>query len=114
MATFGARGENRCTSGDILGFSRDAKHVSPDFPEGYWPASPVPRSEEEWTKSAEQFQKDLQSMIRLVEDPRTDLHAKIAQGQTILREALTLADHNSYHLAQIVDLRRALKIWPVA
>jgi hypothetical protein len=62
----------------------------------------------------EAFRSDLQEMIRLVENPKTDLCAKIRQGdgQTILREALLLADHNSYHLGQLVDLRRALGTWP--
>ena len=60
------------------------------------------------------FRRDLREMIRLVENPRDDLHAPIphGDGQTILREALVLADHNSYHLGQLVDLRRALGSWP--
>jgi hypothetical protein len=60
------------------------------------------------------FERDLLEMVRLVADPRTDLSAKIphGEGQTILREALLLADHNAYHLGQLVDLRRALGTWP--
>ena len=104
----------RIAQRDILEFSRNAKHASPDFPEGYWPKTPAPRTEEEWTDSIWAFRRDLREMVRLVENPRTDLHAKIphGQGQTILREALVLADHNSYHLGQLVDLRRALGSWP--
>jgi hypothetical protein len=104
----------RIAQRDILEFSRNAKHASPDFPEGYWPKTPAPRTEEEWTDSIWAFRRDLRDMVRLVENPRTDLHAKIphGQGQTILREALVLADHNSYHLGQLVDLRRALGSWP--
>jgi hypothetical protein len=99
---------------DILEFSRNPKHVSPEFPEGYWPKTPGPRSEEEWTDSVWAFRRDLREMIRLVQNPRTDLYAKIphGQGQTVLREALLAADHNSYHLGQLVDLRRALGSWP--
>jgi hypothetical protein len=104
----------RIAQWDILEFSRNPKHVSPDFPEGYWPKTPGPRTEEEWNDSMWAFRRDLREMIRLVENPRTDLYAKIphGDGQTILREALVLADHNSYHLGQLVDLRRALGSWP--
>ena len=104
----------RIAQWDILEFSRNHAHVSPEFPEGYWPKTPAPASEEEWNKTVEAFKHDLREMIKLVENPRTDLYAKIphGQGQTILREALVLADHNSYHLGQLVDLRRALGTWP--
>ena len=103
----------RIAQWDILEFSRNAKHVSPDFPEGYWPKTPAPQDEEQWLDSMAAFRRDLREMIRLVENPRIDLCVKIphGQGQTILREALVLADHNSYHLGQIVDLRRALGSW---
>ena len=104
----------RIAQWDILEFSRNPKHASPGFPEGYWPKTPVPADEAAWAKSIEAFQRDLQEMIELVQDPKTNLHAKIphGDGQTILREALLLADHNSYHLGQLVDLRRALGAWP--
>jgi hypothetical protein len=104
----------RIAQWDILEFSRNPKHVSPEFPEGYWPKTPGPRTEEEWTDSMWAFRRDLREMVRIVENPRTDLHANIphGEGQTILREALVLADHNSYHLGQLVDLRRALGSWP--
>jgi hypothetical protein len=104
----------RIAQWDILEFSRNPKHVSPEFPEGYWPKTPGPRNEEEWDDSLGGFRRGLREMIRLVENPRTDLYAKIphGDGQTILREALLVADHNSYHLGQLVDLRRALGSWP--
>ncbi len=104
----------RIAQWDILEFSRNPKHVSPEFPEGYWPKTPAPQAEEEWNDSMYAFRRDLREMIRLVENPRTDLHAPIphGDGQTILREALVLADHNAYHLGQLVDLRRALGSWP--
>jgi hypothetical protein len=106
----------RIAQWDILEFSRNPGHVSPDFPEGYWPKTPTPRTDEDWTDSVAAFRRDLREMIELVENPRTDVYAKIphGQGQTILREALVLADHNSYHLGQLVDLRRALGAWPEA
>jgi DinB superfamily len=104
----------RIAQWDIVEFSRNAKHVSPDFPGGYWPKTPTPPSGAAWEESVAAFQRDLDAMVRLVQNPRTDLFAKLSHGdgQTILREALLLADHNAYHLAQLVDLRRALGAWP--
>lgn len=104
----------RIAQWDILEFSRNAKHVSPEWPEGYWPKSSAPGDEAAWDKSVARFERDLREMIELVKNPKTNLYAKIphGDGQTILREALLLADHNSYHLGQMVDLRRALGVWP--
>jgi hypothetical protein len=104
----------RIAQRDILEFSRNPKHVSPGFPEGYWPKTPVPPNEAAWEESVQAFQRDLQEMIKLVKNPKTDLCAAIphGDGQTILRQALVLADHNSYHLGQLIDLRRALGTWP--
>jgi hypothetical protein len=104
----------RIAQWDILEFSRNPKHVSPGFPEGYWPKTPGPPSETEWDKSVQAFQRDLDEMAELVKNSRTDLFAKIphGDGQTVLRQALVLADHNAYHLGQLVDLRRALGAWP--
>jgi len=106
----------RIAQWDIVEFSRDPKHVSPGFPEGYWPKTPGPASDADWDKSVQSFQHDLDEMIALVRNPKTDLYAKIphAEDQTILREALVLADHNAYHLGQLVDLRRALGAWPAS
>jgi hypothetical protein len=103
----------RLAQWDILEFSRDPKHVSPDFPDGYWPKTPGPQDDAVWTKSVQSVASDLRAMISLVTNPRIDLHAAFAwgDGQTLLREALVLADHNAYHVGQIVDLRRALGIW---
>lgn len=105
---------SRIAQWDILEFSRNPKHVSPDFPGGYWPKTPNPPDEKAWADSVAGFERDLKEMISVVEDRRTDLFAKIphGDGQTILREALLLADHNAYHLGQLVDLRRALGAWP--
>jgi hypothetical protein len=105
---------SRLAQRDILEFSRNPKHVSPPFPAGYWPKTPAPASEKEWEESVAAFQRDLEAMVRLVQSPKTDLFTKIphGDGQTILREALVLADHNAYHLGQLIDLRRALGAWP--
>ena len=98
---------------DILEFSRNPEHVSPDFPDGYWPNGDSPPDPESWDESVQAFRDDLQAMIVLVADPKTDLYARIPQGdgQTILREALLVADHNAYHLGQLVFLRRCLGAW---
>lgn len=106
----------RIAQWDILEFSRNPKHVSPGFPEGYWPKTPGPPSDADWEKSVESFEHNLLEMVELVQNPRNDLFVKIAHadGQTLLREALVLADHNAYHIAQVVDLRRAFGVWPSA
>jgi hypothetical protein len=98
---------------DILEFSRNANHVSPDFPDGYWPDTDAPPDEEAWDKSVAAFRSNSQEMIDLVADPDTDLFAPIphGDGQAILREALLVADHNAYHLGQLVFLRRCLGAW---
>jgi hypothetical protein len=97
---------------DILEFSRNAKHVSPPWPEGYWPASEAPSDEKAWTASIAAFKKDLRMMERLVADRKVDLYARIPWGnaQTVLREALLVADHNAYHLGQVLTLRKSLGI----
>lgn len=98
---------------DILEFSRNPDHVSPSFPDGYWPATDAPPTNDDWDHSVQQFCADLQAMIALVADPGIDLYAKIphGDGQTILREALLVADHNAYHLGQMVFLRQCLGAW---
>lgn len=98
---------------DILEFSRNPEHVSPEFPIGYWPAGDAPPDAGAWDRSVQAFRDDLQAMIDLVADPETDLFAPIphGDGQTILREALLVADHNAYHLGQLVFLRRCLGAW---
>ncbi len=103
----------RIAQWDILEFSRDPKHESPKFPEGYWPESEAPPDDNAWQKSVTSFGADLQAMADLVTDPSTDLYARIphGSGQTVLREALLVADHNAYHLGQLVLLRRLLNIW---
>ncbi len=98
---------------DILEFSRNSEHVSLEFPDGYWPVGDAPPDAESWDRSVVAFRADLQAMIDLVADPDTDLYARIphGDGQTILREALLVADHNAYHLGQLVFLRRCLGAW---
>src|SRR4029077_7414706 len=98
---------------DILEFSRDKGPVSPDWPKGYWPKTDAPPDDAAWEQSVASFHKDLQAMMDLVADPKTDLYAKLpwGDGQTVLREAMLTADHNAYHVAQIVSTRQALGAW---
>jgi hypothetical protein len=103
----------RIAQRDILEFSRNPKHESPKWPEGYWPEADAPPNTAAWNKSIQQFRKDLKVVEDLVANPKTDLYAKIpwGDGQTILREVLLIADHNAYHLGQLVDVRRLLAAW---
>ena len=103
----------RIAQWDILEFSRDKDHVSPEFPSGYWPKTAAPADDAAWEQSVASFHKDLQAMMDLVADSKTDLFAKIpwGDGQTVLREAMLTADHNAYHVAQIVSTRQALGAW---
>ncbi len=100
----------RIAQWDILEFSRRAEHESPDWPDGYWPENDAPNGQEEWDASVARVLSDLDEMKTLISDPAVDLHAKIpwGSGQTILREGLLAADHNAYHLGQIVMLRKML------
>ncbi len=98
----------RIAQWDILEFSRNARHVSPEWPKGYWPQTPAPPNRLAWSKSTAAFRADLEALAGMVGNPGNDLLARIphGQGQTLLREALLAADHNSYHLGQLMLLRR--------
>jgi DinB family protein len=103
----------RMAQWDILEFSRNSKYKAPKWPDDYWPSTEAPPSAAAWNRSIQQFRKDLKAMQDLVANPKTDLYARIpwGDGQTILREALLVADHNAYHLGQLVDVRRLLGTW---
>jgi len=101
----------RIAQWDILEFSRDANHVSPKWPKGYWPDADEVGSADLWNASVNKFRNDLKAMQDLVSDPANDLFAKIPHGtgQTLLREALLLADHNSNHLGALILMSRILR-----
>jgi DinB superfamily len=101
----------RIAAWDILEFSRDPGHVSPEFPDGCWPESETPPDAAAWESSLKRFSSDLEAMKALVSDPSTDLFAPIpgGTGQTLLREAMLVADHNAYHVAQVVQLRKMMQ-----
>lgn len=101
----------RIAQWDILQFSLNAKHVSPKWPEGYWPTTDAPPDPQAWDQSVRQFLADLDELCEMVNDPNRDLLAEISHGdgQTYLREALLVGDHNAYHLGQLVMMRRILE-----
>jgi hypothetical protein len=96
---------------DILEFCRNPSHISPEYPSGYWPRDPASESEEQWLKTIASFQADLKDMIDLVKNPDNDLFAPFphGSGQNLLREAILIIDHNSYHIGQLVDIRMLLE-----
>ena len=98
---------------DILEFSRDAKHKSPKWPEGYWPKTAAPPSDKAWNDSVKAILKLQEEFRELVRDPAHDLFKPFphGDGQTLLREVLLAADHGAYHLGQLVLVRRALGAW---
>lgn len=104
----------RIAQWDILEFSRNAAHVSPKWPEGYWPTKDVEPGAGAWSESVEKFRAGLEEMKALVGAAQTDLFARIphGEGQTILREALLVADHNAYHLGVLVTMKRMLEEEP--
>jgi hypothetical protein len=104
----------RIAQWDILEFTRDPAHESPAWPDGYWPASPKPPSDEAWDETVAAFRADLRAVVRIVKARSTEFFAKIphGDGQTVLREVLLVADHNAYHIGQLAIVRRLLGAWP--
>jgi len=100
----------RLAQRDILDFSRNPNHKSPEWPEGYWPTTDAPPDAKAWDRSVSAFQKDIREFNKLVQDLQEDLFAPFehGDGQTLLREALLLATHNSYHLGQFVSVKKTL------
>mgnify|MGYP001827374558 FL=1 len=103
----------RIAQEDILRYTLDPGWTSPEFPEGYWPTVGAP-TEEQWQVSLEAFLRDLEEVRALVADSERDLTAEIphGEGRSYLREVLLVANHNAYHLGQVVEIRRRLGSWP--
>ena len=101
----------RLAQEDILDFSRNPKYKEKPFPDDYWPTTEAPPSEQAWARSIETFEDDLKQMQELIAETKHDLLAKLPHGtgQTLLREALLVADHNAYHLGQLMFLRKILE-----
>ena len=103
----------RITQWDILEFSRNPKHKSPSWPDEYWPKKPEPKSDEEWHDAIAQIKSDTKEFITLLEEPDADLFAPFphGDGQHLFREALLIIDHTSYHVGEIIVIRRLLNAW---
>jgi uncharacterized damage-inducible protein DinB len=98
---------------DILDFCRNPAYVEMSFPQDYWPPEPAPPSEAAWKQSIAAFRRDRGALQKLADDTAVDLFARIPHGtgQTYLRELLLVADHNAYHVGQLVAVRQALGDW---
>lgn len=103
----------RIAQWDILEFIRDANHKSPEWPLGYWPNPGSTADDKMWTETIEAIESDLQDLIALLDDPQTDLYSDLthAEGYTILREILLVADHNAYHIGEFTILRQVMETW---
>jgi hypothetical protein len=103
----------RIAQWDILRFCIDPDHVSPEWPNGYWPEGNAPPDPGAWDRTVAAFRADLAAMVDLVSNPETDFFARLphGEGQTVLREALLVADHNAYHIGQLIVVRRLLGVW---
>jgi hypothetical protein len=104
----------RLTQLDILDFCRNEAYRAPHWPDDYWPESQEPPDEQAWDGSVASYLRDRAALVRLAEDPGVDLFARIPHGtgQTYLRELLLVADHNAYHVGEMVVVRRLLGAWP--
>ena len=103
----------RITQGDILAFARDARHVSPKWPDEYWPGGDAPPKPGDWDKTIKAYRADRAALMDLISDPHTDLLTPLlhGQGQTLAREAMLAADHAAYHIGQLILLRQVLGCW---
>ncbi|MFF5381240.1 DinB family protein [Pedobacter suwonensis] len=101
----------RIAQWDMLEFSRDGSHQSPKWPDGYWPKELAPKDEATWSNALRQIDDDLQAFIALLDSSDLYGHIPHGDGQRILTEALQIADHNAYHIAEIVIIRRLLGAW---
>ena len=104
----------RIAQSDIVAFSRDARHQSPPWPNGYWPDGDGPPSVDAWERSIDGYRADREAMSNMIRDPLADLLAPLphGQGRTLAREVMLLADHTAYHVGQLIVIRQALGCWP--
>ena len=103
----------RISQRDILEFSRDAKYVSPKWPEEYWPIESKPAKKSLWEDCVTQIKSDRKAFINLIKNAGDKIYISFdyGDGQSLLKEALVLADHNSYHAGEIIIVRRLLGNW---
>lgn len=103
----------RFTVNDLLTFSTDSKYKAPKWPDSYWPKEEAPASQEAWEECVKGLKADFHAFEKLVKDPRSNLFSKIpwGDGQTLLREVLLACTHTSYHLGELVFLKKELGAW---
>ena len=103
----------RIAQWDILDFIRNADYEHLNFPDDYWPAKSARATKKDWDHTLAMYHRDLRAMIAIVENPKTNLHARIphGDGQTVLREAILIVDHTSYHVGELAILRQVVKNW---
>jgi len=104
----------RITQWDILDFMTNRNYQDLEWPKEYWPPEDKKATAGDWQKTISDFEKDLKELVRITEDPNTDIHGKIPHGtgQTILREILLVADHNAYHIGEFAIMRQVMGTWP--
>jgi uncharacterized damage-inducible protein DinB len=105
----------RITQRDLLDFCLDPNYEEKlEWPRDYWPPTPAPPSADAWDKSIAEYRQDCEALARFTTESKIDLTAKIPRGtgQTYLRTVLVAVDHASYHVGQIVSVRRLLGAWP--
>jgi hypothetical protein len=105
----------RIAQWDILEFVRNPHHISPEFPVGYWPKEDEMATASRWRKTVKGFLIDLKAVQKLVKDPQTEFYSPIphAKDYNVFLEILTMADHNAYHVGELVTLRRVLNMRPI-
>lgn len=103
----------RIAQWDILEFTKDQKHRSPKWPDEYWPKEAEPANDAAWERTTGQIKSDLKEFIAILNDPNNSLYDPLPEGdgQTLLREALLIADHTAYHTSEIIMIRRLLGAW---
>ena len=103
----------RLTQADVLDYLTNAAYHEPAWPRDYWPAADALASEEDWEVSVAAFQRDLDAIVAIVADEKTDLHRTVPSNDehTVLREALIVADHNAYHIGELGILRQIERAW---
>jgi hypothetical protein len=101
----------RIAQWDMLRFCQDAAYKSPKWPDEYWPKGSAPADDSAWDASLKQINADLDEFIELMEHSDIYLQIPHGTGQSVLREALQIADHNAYHIGEIVAIRRFLGDW---
>ncbi len=103
----------RRTQIDILDFIINSRYKEPHWPNDYWPSEKEKATEKDWEKTISLFEKDLKALKKIVNDPKTDLEAKVSwgDGQIILREIIMVIDHNAYHIGEFSIMRQVLNLW---